>query len=156
MQNLPRSRKVCCCRQMRELHLKTGGKLAFFPEGQIMKSPENFTFPIWDTKKALVNDACIFFLVTQGNATVCPMFEPLADFWQGKWTLKCVAEDGCQQLVKEVKKDKKSCRNWVRERYRRYIIWQIIAARRCKKVNDLYDEDKKQNKVAITQVSRIF
>ena len=89
--------------------------LAFFPEGQINEKPrELLPFRYGGMKKALLNDACLFLLVTKGNATVWPRSAPIGGFpGQVKWTLKCFAEDGCQQLVKEVKKDKKVGRNWM-------------------------------------------
>lgn len=128
-------------------HLKTGGMLAFFPEGQINEKPrELLPFRYGGMKKALLNDACLFFLVTKGNATVWPRSAPIGGFpGQVKWTLKCFAEDGCQQLVKEVKKDKKKLAEIGCEKDTED---HIILANYCRAgmqevVNDLYDEDKK-------------
>ena len=91
-----------------DAHIKNKGMIAFFPEGQINENPETLLpFRYGGMKKALINDACLFFLVTKGNAKVWPRSAPIGGFpGSVKWTFVCLAEDGCQKLVADVKKNK--------------------------------------------------
>eukprot|EP00943_MAST-04B_sp_MAST-4B-sp1_P002009 g2009.t1 len=131
-----------------DAHLKNKGMIAFFPEGQINEKPETLLpFRYGGMKKALTNDACLFFLVTKGNAKVWPRSAPIGGFpGEVKWTFTCLAEDGCKKLVADVKKNKSKLKDidCNKDSPDHVILANYCRAAMQDVVDDLHNDDNKK------------
>jgi len=84
-----------------DAHLRSGGWLCFFPEGQVNKTPDKILpFRYGGMKKALDFDARIVTFVCVGNPTVWPKKAQVGGF-PGKvvYGTKPIALDGCKAFV---------------------------------------------------------
>lgn len=91
-----------------DVHLKAGGTLAFFPEGQMNKHPDTLcTFRYGGFKKAIDFDSRLWCMVFYGNQEAWPAKEQLGGFpAHGSYHFKPLAPKGCRALVAELRKSK--------------------------------------------------
>lgn len=90
-----------------DAHLEHGGVLAFFPEGQMNKTPDSLCdFRYGGFKKALSADARVWAIVEYGNQTCWPIKAPLGGFpTTGCYDLQPLAPQGCRGLVAKLRKE---------------------------------------------------
>lgn len=88
-----------------DAHLLQGGQLAFFPEGQMNKTPDELSaFRYGAFKKALEFDARLWAFTTVNLEKAWPIKEQI-----GGWPAKCMydiqvlAPDGCKALVAKLR-----------------------------------------------------
>lgn len=141
-------------------HIKKNGLIAFFPEGQINEQPEKLlNFRYGGMKKALLYNASIYFFVNRGNAKIWPRKDVIGGMpGKVKYTVKCVAKDGCKQLVLDLKKDEKSLEeigcNSDSPEYK--ILTNYLQSEMQKSLDEMYfDEDNemlnKKKKTGVTK-----
>jgi len=84
-----------------DAHLKDGGWLCFFPEGQMNKEPDKILpFRFGGMKRALEFDAALVMLVFRGNTDVWPLKAQVGGFpGRVRYSLRTVAMDGAKAFV---------------------------------------------------------
>lgn len=82
-------------------HLSDGGVLAFFPEGQMNKTPDQLCdFRYGGFKKALDTNARIWSIVMYNNHVAWPVRCQMGGFpSDGMYDLRALAPGGCRELV---------------------------------------------------------
>jgi len=82
-------------------HLKTGGWLCFFPEGQMNKDPDKvLPFRYGGMKRALEFDARIVMLVFRGNQTVWPKKAKIGGLpGKVRYSMRPIAPNGAKNFV---------------------------------------------------------
>ena len=87
-------------------HIKAGGVLVFFPEGQMNKDPTRIMdFRYGGMKKALQFDANIFMFLTCGLEHIWPRWEQVGGFpGSALCSMTRVGAGGCRELAAELKK----------------------------------------------------
>jgi len=88
-----------------DAHLKEGGWLCFFPEGQVNKNPDVIQpFRYGGMKKALAWDARLVFFTSAGNTTVWPTKQQVGGFpGRVAYGAKALAPRGAKALVAEIR-----------------------------------------------------
>lgn len=115
-----------------------GGWMAFFPEGQVNKTPDEILpFRYGGMKKALVKDAPLIMFVAYGNPKICPANAMIGGKpGRIRYGAKVVAPDGCKAL----------CKKWrdegLAEDERALPDEEIMAKRLRKEMQDLYNSLK--------------
>jgi len=86
-------------------HLKEDGILAFFPEGQMNKTPNTLCdFRYGGFKKALKVDARLWTMTTYGCAKAWPVKAQMGGFpVKGKYDVRAFAPEGCKKKVAELR-----------------------------------------------------
>jgi len=86
-------------------HLKNGGWLCFFPEGQMNKTPDKLMpLRFGGLKKALEFDARLVAFIAHGNTTVWPKKAQVGGFPGSiRYSTKVLAPDGCKAYVEQVR-----------------------------------------------------
>jgi len=85
-----------------DAHLKSGGWLCFFPEGQMNLTPDKILpFRYGGMKRAVEFDARIVSLVTRGNTSVWPRTAKVGGFpGQVRYSLKNIAPHGVCEFLR--------------------------------------------------------
>lgn len=86
-------------------HLKSGGWLCFFPEGQMNTTPDTLmTFRYGGMKKALDYDSRLVAFVSCGNTAVWPKKAKIGGFpGYVKHSMRPIAPDGCRAFVAQIR-----------------------------------------------------
>merc|ERR1711862_647398 len=97
--------KMDLVEQTVDQHLRDGGWLCFFPEGQMNKEPDTIMpFRFGGLKKALAFDARIASMVTYGNTRCWPRKSKVGGFpGRINHSMKAVAPKGCKALVADLR-----------------------------------------------------
>jgi len=93
--------KMEAVEQQVDNHLKSGGWLCFFPEGQMNKTPDTILpFRFGGMKRALEYDARLVMLVFRGNEKVWPLKAQVGGFpGSVRYSLRTLAMDGAKAFV---------------------------------------------------------